>query len=117
MRILLSLISILAMCIIGVCSSSQTKSTSTSTSSSTERSVNIDVGSALRDITYSPGGRGFPYKSTYVDPVDFKAWVSQFSPEMSQAIGALPAGYAIQVTGHTCSIGPREADATHRGNV
>lgn len=75
--------------------------------------------SALTDLTYSPYGKGFQYKIVSVPPGDFRNWLGQFRPQIEQALKAVGDGYVLQVTGHTCSIGPREAEPNlgKKGNI
>ncbi len=80
------------------------------TDSAKDRSIGIDqVNSALKDLSYSPYGKGFDYKSTSVPAADFNSWFTKFSPQINQAVSAIGTGFVLQVTGHTCSRGPRDA--------
>jgi len=75
-----------------------------------ERSFGMDqANSALSSIAYSPGGQGFGYKTTAINPADFNTWATQFKPQITAALDQVGAGFVLQVTGHTCSIGPRDA--------
>ncbi len=113
---------------LAACSSSQTTSgnstsSNTSSNSSTDRSGanergGVDMTAAISSLpAYSPGGNGFAYKSTYVNPAEFNSWVSQFKPQIQSALNAMAPGYKLQITGHSCAIGPREAEGGRMGNI
>jgi hypothetical protein len=75
-----------------------------------DRSFGLDeANSVLTDLSYSPYGKGFEYKNTTVPSSDFESWFTKFSPQINQAVSAIGSGFVLQVTGHTCSRGPREA--------
>lgn len=85
-----------------------------------DRSMVMDqTNQALADLTYSPYGKGFNYKNTQVPRDDFQSWLEKFKPQLQKAIDAVDQGFVLQVTGHTCSIGPREAqpDLNKKGNI
>lgn len=105
---------------IAACSSSQ--STSGNNTNSNDRSGSnerggVDMGGALSSLSYSPNGQGFAYKSSYVNPTEFNTWATQFKPQIETALNALAPGFKLQITGHTCAIGPRDGDGAHLGNV
>jgi hypothetical protein len=72
---------------------------------------------ALGNLTYSPYGRGWSYKNTDLPAADFNSWTSKFKGQIQQAVDAVGTGFVLQVTGHTCSIGPREATDGKKGNI
>lgn len=73
--------------------------------------------SLIQDLNYSPNGKGFGYKKTKVPEKDFKEWLAQFKPQLNDALNAIAPGFALQVTGHTDSIGPRFPEGSKKGNV
>lgn len=103
------------------CGDSEVKEENTDkTGAATDRSMVIDQAhQALADLTYSPYGEGFSYKSTDVPKDDFKSWLEKFKPQLEKALSAVGDGFTLQVTGHTCAIGPREAqpDLNKKGNM
>lgn len=73
---------------------------------------------ALSEISYSPNMRGWEYKATAVPAGEFDTWATRYKAQIEDALNQVGDGYKLQVTGHTCSIGPREAQADgRRGNV
>jgi len=85
-----------------------------------ERSMLMDqANQALSDLTYSPYGKGWRYKNVVVPPGDFTKWSGQFKAQIVQAIDQVGDGFQLQVTGHTCSIGPRNEEPANnkKGNV
>lgn len=71
---------------------------------------------ALQEVSYSPRNKGYGYKSTGVGG-DFPTWSSTAKPQISNALEQIGDDYVIQVTGHTCAIGPRNAPGDgRRGN-
>lgn len=74
---------------------------------------------ALGAVVYSPGNRGFEYQSVAVSAQDFQTWATRFKPQIEQALAAMGTGFVLQVTGHTCSIGPRDAVPAEgkKGNI
>ena len=107
------------------CSSAQKSGDTQSTDSkpkdkekTNSRSFVMDqANQALSDLTYSPYGKGWTYKTTDLPPADFKTWVGQFKTQIQQAVDSVGDGFLLQVTGHTCSIGPREAEGNKKGNI
>lgn len=73
--------------------------------------------SFLADLTYAPYGKGFEYKVTAVPQEDFQSWLSRYKPQIMEALNAIDTGFVLQVTGHTDSIGPRNAEAKKKGNI
>ena len=72
---------------------------------------------ALQAVSYSPRNKGYGYKSTAVGG-DFPTWSSAAKPQITQALSQVGDDYVIQVTGHTCAIGPRTAPGDgRRGNM
>jgi len=85
-----------------------------------DRSFVMDqANQALSDISYSPYGKGWVYKNTIVPSGDFTNWSSKFKNQITQAIDSVGDGFLLQVTGHTCSIGPRDAEPSNnkKGNI
>ena len=72
---------------------------------------------ALGGLNYSPGGRGFAYKSVGVPSGDFDSWVSKNRAKIKKTLGSLDKGYVLEVLGHTDSSGPRNADGSRKGNI
>jgi len=116
---------ILSFCF-AACSSTQTRNSNTNTGetngngSASERSISLDdTNTALGNLSYAPHGRGFDYKATGIDPADFQTWASQAKPKIQQALDQVGQGFVLQVTGHTCSIGPRDAVPAQgkKGNI
>lgn len=71
---------------------------------------------ALAELSYSPNGGGYGYKSTNVG-ADANRWATSAKDQINQALSQVGDGYVLQVTGHTCSIGPRTAPGDgRRGN-
>lgn len=92
-----------------------------SSAESKERSVPTDPVSlanrALSVLSYSPAGKGWAYKSTAVGP-EADSWVSEHKSQIEDALNQVGDDYVLQVTGHTCTIGPRTAPGDGRkGNV
>ncbi len=92
-----------------------------SSSDSTERGGNVETGGvavanrALQSVSYSPRNNGYGYKATATGS-DFPTWASAAKPQIEQALSQVGTGYVIQVTGHTCTIGPRNATGGKKGN-
>ncbi|MCB1172264.1 MAG: OmpA family protein [Leptospiraceae bacterium] len=95
-------------------------------SSSNTRGGSIDTGSgmvgalnrALQEVSYSPGGKGFGYKSVTVPASELNKWAKDNKDTIESTLSKLPAGYVLQITGHTDSVGPRTAPGDgRRGNV
>jgi len=98
------------------CTSGQKKGDS----KANERAMIMDqANQALSDVTYSPYGKGWQYKNVIVPPADFSKWSSQFKEQIIQALESVGDGFLLQVTGHTCSMGPREAEPENnkKGNI
>ncbi len=73
---------------------------------------------ALGQLAYSPAGAGYAYKATAVSAADANKIKTDFAPAINQALSQVGDGYVVQVTGHSCAIGPREAPGDGRpGNV
>ncbi len=132
---------IASICIISVlaitvaCSSGQSSGGSTSSggsgSSGGAKSRSADVGGdpnmalqalnkSLSEVpSYSPGGKGFAYKMSNVTPADFQAWAGKHKESFQKVLDQIPAGYVLQVTGHTDNVGPRDADTStgRKGNI
>lgn len=93
-----------------------------SSSDSTDRGGNVETGGvavanrALQAVSYSPSNKGYSYKGTAVGG-DFPTWASAAKPQIEQALSQVGSGYVIQVTGHTCTIGPRNATGGKKGNT
>lgn len=68
---------------------------------------------ALQAVSYSPRNKGYGYKSTATGG-DFPTWSSAAKPQISNALEQVGDDYVIQVTGHTCAIGPRNAPGDGR---
>ena len=72
---------------------------------------------ALSVLSYSPNGQGWAYKATGVSG-DFTTWASNNKDKIQQALDQVGDGYVLQVTGHTCNIGPRTPPGDgRRGNM
>jgi len=102
------------------CSSAQKGGDAKTKDKDRDRSFVMDqANQALSDITYSPYGKGWQYKNTDVPPGDFTNWAGKFKTQISQALDSVGDGFLLQVTGHTCSIGPREAESANnkKGNM
>ncbi len=78
--------------------------------------INV-INRGLAELAYKPTPEGFAYKSVDVPKESFTEWAKTNKESISKAIQQLPDGFVLQVTGHTCSIGPREAEAAKKGNV
>lgn len=72
---------------------------------------------AMGGLLYSPGGKGFAYKSVGVPSGDFGRWASQNKAKIKKTINSLDKGYVLEVVGHTDSSGPRSASGKRKGNV
>jgi len=73
---------------------------------------------SLSQISYSPNDRGWEYKATAVPAADIQKWANNNKELITEALNKIDTGYALQITGHTCSIGPRERQADGRlGNA
>ena len=78
--------------------------------------INV-INRGLAELAYKPTPEGFAYKSINVPTDSFQEWATSNKDSINKAVQQLPDGFVLQVTGHTCSIGPREAEAGKRGNV
>lgn len=78
--------------------------------------INV-INRGLAELAYKPTPEGFPYKSVNVPSDSFQEWANSNKDSINKAIQQLPDGFVLQVTGHTCSIGPREAEAGKKGNI
>ncbi|MBE7440214.1 MAG: hypothetical protein HS115_17310 [Spirochaetales bacterium] len=65
--------------------------------------------------SYSPEDKGYAYKQTAAG--NFASWADKNKENIEKALNQVPAGFVLQVTGHTCSIGPRDAMDGKRGNI
>ena len=75
------------------------------------------VNKGLSQLSYSPGQDGYQYKSTNFPAADQKYIKDELKQPLEDAMSKVGDGYVLQVTGHTCSIGPREAVGGKRGNI
>ncbi len=71
----------------------------------------------LGNLSYSPSGEGFSYKSTEVPLEDFKSWASKNQDSLKKTLNSLDKGYVLEIVGHTDSSGPREAEGEKKGNI
>lgn len=71
---------------------------------------------AMTALAYSPSGTGYPYKQT-APGSNVDSWVTDAAPQINNALSQVGDGYVLQVTGHTCTIGPRTAVGGKKGNV
>lgn len=103
------------------CQSGQTTTDSTDNSgdSSTSRNFVIDtINKSLAEVSYSPNNQGWEYKATAVPAADFQKWATSNKALIEEALSKIESDYVLQVTGHTCSIGPRDRQADGRlGNL
>ncbi|MCB1139012.1 MAG: OmpA family protein [Leptospiraceae bacterium] len=72
---------------------------------------------SLNDIRYAPEDLGFEYKETEVNPEYLKKWWWENGKIIEDAVRKLPPGYAIEITGHTDSTGPRQPTGNKPGNL
>ena len=81
-------------------------------------SVDADlwVRSSNEQLERIPVG-GFGYKSSEVPPQSWDAWATTSAPVVSGVLSKLPAGYVLQVTGHTDASGPESAEGQKPGNI
>lgn len=110
----------LASCSSGQKTGGQDGTNNTGNDGATNRSFSMDgINQALSDLgAYSPNGQGWDYKATAVPAQDFKGWATKAKPVIENVLSNIGDGYALQITGHTCAIGPRDAQADgRRGNV
>ncbi len=85
-----------------------------------ERSMNLilDEVNKKLNFTYQPYGKGWAYKNVTLDANDFNKWFNPLKTDFSKIFENLDPSIKIQVVGHTCSIGPREAQPDGRkGNI
>lgn len=78
------------------------------------RDMNMDP---LSVVSYSPSGKGYAYKQTAVNSGEFSTWANKFKPEIQKVLDTLAPGFKLQVTGHSCAIGPRAAGGGKMGNI
>lgn len=72
---------------------------------------------ALSEVSYSPGGKGYPYKGTNAGP-QARSWATKHKSSIESTLSKIPSGYVLQVTGHSDSVGPRTAPGDGRpGNI
>lgn len=97
--------------------------TACSSGDKSERGGEVETGGvgianrALQAVSYSPNNKGYSYKGTSTG-ADFPTWSSAAKPQISNALSQVGDDYVIQVTGHTCAIGPRNAPGDGRkGNT
>ena len=119
-NLLLVAVSMLAMLSLTFCTSTQTTEGGGGDSGggSTGRGMVIDAANQLlASVTYWPNGKGYIYKSTALPADDFKKWTGVNKAKIDEALTKVADGFALQVVGHTCSIGPRDAQPGKKGNV
>lgn len=109
----------LTACQSGQTTESTTDSTADTTDSSTSRNFVIDtINKSLAEVSYSPGNQGWEYKATAVPAADFQKWATSNKALIEEALSKIDTDYVLQVTGHTCSIGPRDRQPDGRpGNL
>lgn len=85
---------------------------------------NVDLGSPLDIVNkglaqygYSPDNDGYGYKEVAFPLSDQKYIEDELKKPLEEALNKVGDGYALQVTGHTCSIGPRNQTGYKKGNV
>lgn len=102
------------------CQSAQTSdSTDGSGDSTMSRNAGIDlINQGLAGASYSPNNKGWDYKATAVPAADFQKWATEYKEVIENALSQIDSDYVLQVTGHTCSIGPRDRQPDGRpGNI
>ena len=95
------------------CESAQKKDVETT--SPTDPS-GLFVASSNKQLSELPVG-GFAYKSSKVPAIKWQAFAKSAAPVIKSVIDGLPAGYVLQVTGHTDSRGPEQPVGKKPGNI
>jgi hypothetical protein len=104
------------------CQSTQTTDSTTGPTtgdSSRSRNMALEMANrALAELSYSPNNKGWDYKATAVPAADFQKWATANKAAIENALSQIETGYVLQITGHTCSIGPRDRQPDGRpGNI
>lgn len=60
---------------------------------------------------------GFGYKSSEMPSRQWNNWSRAAAPVVERITDQMPDGYVLQVTGHTCSIGPERPVGDKPGNI
>jgi len=60
---------------------------------------------------------GFGYKKSEVPAQKWDRWAKLSAPVVKKILDNLPAGYVLQVTGHTDARGPEEPEGAKPGNI
>ncbi len=60
---------------------------------------------------------GFGYKKSEVPAQKWDQWAKLSAPVVKRILDNLPAGYVLQVTGHTDARGPEEPEGAKPGNI
>lgn len=109
----------LTACQSGQTTDSTADSTADTGDSSTSRNFVIDtINKSLAEVSYSPNNQGWEYKATAVPAADFQKWATSNKALIEEALSKIDTDYVLQVTGHTCSIGPRDRQPDGRlGNL
>ena len=71
----------------------------------------------LAEVNYSPGGKGFGYKSYNVPSSELNKWAKDNKDTIESTLSKVPDGYVLQVTGHSDSVGPRTRTGSKPGNI
>ena len=93
---------------------------SSSDTGSTDRGLGspLDiVNKGLSQLGYSPDNDGYAYKAVAFPAADQKYIEDELKQPLEDALNKVGDGYVLQVTGHTCSIGPRNAMGGKKGNT
>ena len=97
---------------LAACGSSQTTSTTRDLGSPLDI-----VNKGLAQYGYSPDNDGYGYKEVAFPLKDQKYIEDKLKQPLEEALNKVGDGYVLQVTGHTCSIGPRDQVGYRKGNV
>ncbi len=60
---------------------------------------------------------GFGYKKSNVPAQKWDKWAKLSAPVIKKILDNMPAGYVLQVTGHTDARGPEEPEGAKPGNI
>ena len=99
---------------LAACGSSQDSGTDRSTGLGSPLDI---VNKGLSQLGYSPDNDGYAYKAVAFPAADQKYIEDELKKPLEDALSKVGDGYVLQVTGHTCSIGPRNAMGGKKGNV
>ncbi|MBE7410481.1 MAG: OmpA family protein [Leptospiraceae bacterium] len=87
------------------------------------RSMDLDpseeFNEKLKDFRYPDGVKnpGFGYKQANIGKSDFSQWAKSNAGVIKEALSKLPPEYALEITGHSDSVGPENPEGKKKGNI